>query len=319
MISKERLPEQLNRLTESTGSRGGVIGRYVEVLYQSVKGLIVDDGPQWAAAVAYYVLLSAFPLMLVGASIISFFVDPEWAVQRATDLLGTVLPEGDGQVEQTVDEAIAARGQIGLIAFVGLLWSGTRVFKTLARSMNIAFDVDQDYGFLRRLGVEVLMLLTVGMFFVFALLSHYATNVLWDAVRFLPGNDGVVYDWITGGIRAALLLLAFFLLYRFVPHGNHPWKASLTGASVATFLFLIGSPLFRYYLTEFSNHNVIYGSLAMLVVILIWIWIVALITLYGGEVAAHTEAMIYQGVSRDSIEQRHRNRARRPVRNDTKH
>lgn len=289
-----------------------VLKAAVEVLYQSVKDLFVDDGPQWASAVAYYALLSSLPLLIVGITVIGFVADPEPVVRQVVEVLGDFLPQGEEEVEDVVDDAMAAQGQFGIIAFLGLLWSGTRVFMALTRAMNIAFGVDDRYGFFRRLGVEVLMLFTVGLFFVFALMSGYLTTELWSAVSLLPGNDGVAYELSTLLVRASILVLAFFLVYRLVPRGNHPWRAALTGAVVATVLFLSGSPLFRYWVTQFGDHDVIYGRMAMLVVILLWVWVASLITIFGGEVAAHTESMVFSGKSRADLEREHAKRNRKP-------
>jgi membrane protein len=298
------------RTTEALGPAERPVRLTGDVLYQSIKDLLIDDGPQWAAAIAYYALLSFLPLVLVGAVAASFFVSPEWAVERTAPLIGNVLPYGDDEVEEIVKEAVGARHQLGWVAIAGLLWSGTRVFMALTRALNIAFDTDNDYGFFRRLGVEVLMLLTLGMFFLFALASGQLASALWDAVNVLPGNDGLLYEWITRSIRALFLLAAFFLLYRLVPRGNHPWKASLLGALAATVLFMIASPLFQYWQAEFGDQDVVYGSLAVLVLIMLWVWLASLITLFGGELAAHIEAMVFQGKSRQEVDGAHRERAR---------
>jgi membrane protein len=282
-----------------------------DVLYQSIKDLFVDDGPQWASAVAYYALLSSLPLLIVGITVIGFVSDAESVMRQLVELMGDFLPEGEEEVDDIVEDALAAQGQFGLFAFAGLLWSGTRVFMALTRAMNIAFGVDEGYGFFHRLGVEVLMLFTVGMFFVLALMSGYLTGMLWDAVQFFPGNEGLVYDVATSVVRAAVLVLAFFLIYRLVPNGNHPWKAAMVGAVLATALFLAGSPLFRYWVTEFGDHDLIYGRMAMLIIILLWVWVVSLITIFGGEVAAHTEQMVFQGKSREDIDREHSERKRK--------
>lgn len=61
--------------------------------YLAAKDFFIDSGPQWAAAVAYYTLLSLFPLLLAVVSVAAFFVDPQWAVDQITSLLGQALPQ----------------------------------------------------------------------------------------------------------------------------------------------------------------------------------------------------------------------------------
>jgi uncharacterized BrkB/YihY/UPF0761 family membrane protein len=93
----------------------------IAVLTQAVRDLFVDGGPQWAAAIACYSLLSAFPLLLAGASIAAFFVDPQRAVAQATELLAAFVPRGLLQIEAIVIDAIAARESVGLLSLAALL------------------------------------------------------------------------------------------------------------------------------------------------------------------------------------------------------
>ncbi|HUG15086.1 MAG TPA: YihY/virulence factor BrkB family protein, partial [Thermomicrobiales bacterium] len=121
-----------------------------EILYQSLKDLIADDGPYWASAIAFYALLSTLPLLIVGITVIGFISDPDPLMRHVVQLMGDFLPEGEEDIDEIVENALAAQGQIGWIAFAALVWSGTRVFGALTRAMNIAFGVDEGYGFFRR-------------------------------------------------------------------------------------------------------------------------------------------------------------------------
>jgi membrane protein len=106
-----------------------------------------------------------------------------------------------------------------------------------------------------------------------------------------------------------LLLSAFFLIYRFVPRGAGHTKSAAAGAVTATALFMISNPIFQYYIQRFGSVNVIYGSLAILVIVMIWIYIVCLITLFGAEVAAHTREMVFDGRSAEEVGRRHNERS----------
>lgn len=286
-----------------------VVRQLIMVGWQSAKDLLVDSGPQWAAAVAYYALLSTFPLLLVVGSIAAYFVDPNWAVERLTSFLGEFVPQGEGRVEEIVQGTINARGRIGLISFVALLWSGTRVFDALIRAMNIAYDVDNSYSFLKRILVEIGMLATIGVVLVLALTSGLLIRLTWNALEFIPADRDVMFRTVQGAVRGAFLLGAFFLVYRFVPRGRQHSPSALVGASVASLMFLLARPLFLFYVERFGNYNLIYGSLATAIVLLIWIWVAIMITLYGGEVAAHTHSMLVEGKSAEEVGRRHAERS----------
>lgn len=299
-----------NRPWHEIDSRKQKARRFGDVLVESVKSVFIDNVPQWAAAISYYALLSAFPLLLIGATIVSFFVEPEQAADRIAELLGDFVPEGEGQIQDIIDQAVQARGQVGLIAFAGLLWTGTRVFGTMIKALNIAYDVDDPYTFVQRLLIEAIMLFTVGLFFIGALTSGFFLDLLWEALRLVPGNEQpVILRFIQGVVGALIILAGFFLVYRFMPKVDQNWRSALAGGSIAALLFVLARPLFLYYINTFGNYNVIYGSLALLVILMIWVWMTAIITLFGGEVASHTQAMLIEGQTREDVERKHRERS----------
>jgi len=280
----------------SSARDGDGLRRLGRMLVRTGKDFGDDDGPQWAAAVAYYALLSLFPLLLAIASIAAYFVDPQWVTGEATRLLGDFLPTGEQEIEEIVQGAIEARQAAGIFSIASLLWSGTRIFGALAKAMNRAFDIEDGYGFLRRLVVEALMLLTIGVLFVLALGARLILGPLAQAIGFLPGDGGPLLAALPAVASGALLLLAYFLLYRFVPRRRPDWQAALAAAGVATVLVLLARPLFLYYVRRFGEYNVIYGSLAIVVILVFWAFIVAAITILGGEVASHVQGEYLGGL-----------------------
>lgn len=267
-----------------------------QLVYIAVKDLLDDDGPQWAAAIAYYTLLSSFPLLLAVAALAAYFVDPAWAVQQITSFLGRYLPTGQSELQEVARSAIEARGTIGTLSFITLLWSGSRVFGVVTKALNAAYDVKEDYGFVKRTLLRVIMLLTLGLVLVLALASPSLLRLAMDVLAILPGGgESLVAGLIRRLIPALLMLLAFFLIYYFVPRSKQSWQAALIGAVVAAALYLIARPLFLTYVGRFSNVNLIYGPIAALVVILLWTYVVALILLFGGELAFHSHKMLVQG------------------------
>ncbi len=279
------------------------------MLLASVKDMFVDNVPLWAAALSYYALLSAFPMLLIVVTIASFFIEPQQAAERLTQLLGDFAPQSEGQVEDLVNQAIARRDRVGVISVVGLLWTGTRMFGSMIKALNIAYDVDDSYTFFQRLLIQVVMLFTVGLFFVAALASGFLLGLLWEALQILPGNESIALWVIQGFVGWLVILAGFFLVYRFMPRAQQNWRAPLTGALIASLLFILVRPLFLYYIERFANYNIIYGSLAVLVIFMIWTWLTSWITLFGGEVASHTQAMLIEGRSREDVERQHRARS----------
>ena len=264
--------------------------RAKNIVVRAIKDAKDDNLLHWAAAMAFYAALSFAPLLLVVMIVTSFFTDVDWAANRLATVLGNFLPdESEGQLRDFVSNAVESRNRVGLFSTIAFLYSGTRVFAALTRALHVIYDHEEEGNILRELGVQVVMLFTIGIAFLFALSSRYFFGILSEAVDFLPSGEEQAAEQIIGGLVQIILLFgAFVLIYRFIPSQEEAWRPPLTGAAVATALFVAARPLFLSYLNRFGEQDVVYGSLASLIVLLIWIWIGAIITLFGAEIANST-------------------------------
>jgi len=269
-------------------------------LVQAVRDTFADNATQWAAAIAYYSFLSLFPLLLAAVSLSAYFVNPDWAVGKAIVLLRELVPEGDDAVQRIIHDVVhAAHPYAGIVSLLVLLVLGSRAFGALSRALNIAYEGVQTGSMVARIAIEVGMMAAVGVLFLGTLFSHYLLLFLWTAVRLFPGDPGPSFAVIVQLIRAVLLLTAFFLIYRFVPRRRLHWKSIAVGAIVATVLFIAARPLFYGYVENLANYNLMYGGIAIAVVLLAWGWVAAFITILGGEMASHFQTMVLEGKTMD--------------------
>jgi len=261
--------------------------RALQALGAAARGFWRDDGPSWAAAIAYYSLLSLIPLLLVLAAIAAFFVDPQWVVAQATHYLGGYLPHGRTPIDDTVRHALAAARSRGWLFALPLLWTGSLVFGALDRAINVALDRPGRAGFLRRLALRLAMLSVLTALFAIALTAPLLLQYI--ASRWMPaaaGGGPWLIEVPLALLPAALLWLALLLAYRFVPREPPPWGRAARGAAVATALFYLARPLFVGYVERLGHYNLVYGSLAGIVVAMLWSWLFSMIVLYGGQIAA---------------------------------
>ncbi len=282
--------------------------RWITVFGWAGRDFVIDNGMHWSASIAFYCLLSIFPLALAGVAIAAWFVDPAWATRKASDILGELMLRGD-TLRDIIDQAIALRGQTSVLSIVLLVVAGSRVFAVLIRALNIAFDADEVYGFLKRLLVELGMLLTIGLFFIGALVSDLAIPVVGHLFRPIPHGKTLALQAIGWVLPALLLLGGFFALYKFVPRERCNWQGALLGALGATAGCLCARPLFGYYVSKLAGYSHIYGWLGIGIVLLVWAQIVGVIVLYCGELASHIQMMLYEGLSGQEVSRRHRIRA----------
>ena len=280
----------------------------VKVLVQTFKHFTKDNGPQWAAAIAYYSLLSIFPLLLAAVAIAAYFVDRQWALEQGSLLIRGLVPSGTQFIREIIESIIETRGQVGILSILVLIWSGSRVFGVITKALNIAYHVSEPYGFLRRTLVELLMTFTIGILFILALGSRLLSSFIEGLVPIPFLQQHVLYQFLSYAIPAVLLLLSLFLTYQYVPRRRVAWWAALAGAVLFTVLFLIAQPLFTGYVETFANYNMVYGPLAILITLILWIWISANLLLLGGELASHIQDILVEEKSEEEVEEEHEER-----------
>jgi membrane protein len=264
---------------------------------------MIDNGPHWAAAIAFYTLLSAFPLLVGVIVIASLFVDQEWATRQIADNLGDFVPSGEGQVEEIVASAFSAGAGAGAGSAIMLLWSGSWVFGALTTALNMAYDVDEKYSFWKRLLFRLGLLLSVGVFMVIAVVSGPVIHLVMAALTTEPT---LFTRALSALVPMMLIVAAFFLLYWLVPRRKVAWAPALSGAVFATIAFVLSREAFVTYLTySGTNYDVIYGSLAIGIILVFWAWIVGIILLLGAELTSHLQALMVDGLTPDEVRERH--------------
>jgi membrane protein len=277
------------------------VGKFARIVWLSGIVLGRENGPYWAAAIAYFSLMSFFPLLLATASIGTYIVGADRAVEQAMSVVDDFIPQGAGAVEQVIREAIDARGTVGIVSLLLLLWSGSRVFGVVTRALNVAFQVPRNYPWHKRIVVEITMLLTIGVLFVLAFASRWVIGLIMQYGNFLPEERGLLFRALTAMVPVGLLFVALGLTYRFVPRQDVSWKAALAGAAVAVLLFFVAQPLFLGYMGDIASMNFIYGSLAVVVILVVWTWMVSLIVLFGGSLAARLQSVYIEGQPIDDL------------------
>ena len=287
------------------GLNAGTVRLLGNAFIQALKDSFADNVTQWAAAIAYYSFLSLFPLLLAAVSLSAYFVSPDWAIGKAIVLLREFVPEGDDAVQRIIRDAVHdAHPYAGIASLLLLLVLGSRAFGALSRALNIAYEGEQTDSLARRIIIEIVMMTAVGVLFVCTLFSHYLLLFSSNAVRLLPGETGATFTVIAQLIRVLLMLAAFYLIYRFVPRKRLNWKSIALGTVVATSLLVAARPLFYGYVQNLANYNLMYGGIAIAVVLLVWGWVAAFITILGGEMASHFQTMVLEGAGAKTVDRK---------------
>jgi membrane protein len=259
-----------------------------------VKDEIAEDNLSMiAAGVAFYLFFAMVPALAAVVSIYGLIADPQ-QVQQQIQALSGMLPQEAATIiqEQLQQVAGAAPGALTAGAAFSLLltlWSVNKGTKALIESLNIVYDEQEKRGFIKLNLVS--LALTLGMVvFVVVTLALVAVLPALIGMLGLPGIVEGLARWLRWPILAVVFMVVLAAFYRHAPSRDAPkWRWVSPGAVAATVLWIIGSGLLSWYISNFGNYNETYGSLGAIMILMLWFWLSAFIILLGAEVNAEME------------------------------
>lgn len=249
-----------------------------------------------AAGVVFYGLLAIFPAITALVSSYGLFADPS-TIAGNLQSLALMLPEGSFAIVQDQIGRVLAKETttLGITFVLGLLmaiWSANAGMKAIFDALNVVYDEEEKRGFVR-------LNLTSLAFTVAALTAILVMIAGVIAVPLVLQRLGLGEraEWIVGIGRwpalLFLLLTGLAILYRFGPsRPNARWQWLSIGALAASVLWLIGSSLLSWYLSNFGNYTATYGSLGAAIGLMTWMWMSAIIVLCGAELNSEIERRI---------------------------
>jgi membrane protein len=267
-----------------------------------------DNLSDWAAALTYYGLLSLFPALIAMVSLIGIFGDPKTTTSTLTEIITEIGPESGAETFKGPIESIVHNQSAAGFAFVlGLavaLWSASGYVGAFIRASNIIYETPEGRPFwkLRPLQIAV----TLAMIVMMALLAVglVLTGPVVEAVAEPLGIGSTAVDvWNIAKwpVMAAIFILMVDLLFYTSPNVKvRGFRWVTPGAIVAIVVWALASALFALYVANFSSYDKTYGTLAGLVVLLLWFWITNLAILFGHQLNAERErsAEIEEGLPR---------------------
>lgn len=254
-------------------------------LFRAVKNF-TDYGMRTAAALTYYAVFSVFPLTLLVAVVVSDVLGPTVAREQIAQALILFLPDETATinlVQANIEQALEQSGSFGLLALVGLSWSALGLFSNLTSALDRIFEVPASRSlwvqrFLAFLMTIVLILL-IGMSFI-------TSGVLQLVDTLFLSSPSV---WIRIGtlfLPFGLNMVIFVMLFRYVPARHVNWDAVWPAAILGGIGLELAKAAFAWYLTNLANFQIVYGSIATVIVLMLWAYVTAGIFLVSAEICS---------------------------------
>ncbi|OEK98729.1 YihY/virulence factor BrkB family protein [Staphylococcus casei] len=247
-----------------------------------------DDASGLSAQLSYYFMLSLFPMLLFLLSIV-----PVVGVKQSTirDMIKEhVPPDYAPQVSSIIGDIMDnASGGLLSIGLIVALWSASNGMTALMNSFNVAYDVEDSRNFIVSKLLSVLFTLALIVVLPLALiLPTFGEQI--SSLLFGPIGLGDQVKWVFNIIRVILPLIvvfvAFMVLYTLAPNVKIKMMSVIPGSIFATVVFLVGSYLFGIYISNFANYSKTYGSIAGIIILMLWLYITGFIIIIGAEINA---------------------------------
>ncbi|MFD0774539.1 YihY/virulence factor BrkB family protein [Streptomonospora algeriensis] len=262
-------------------------------LRRTITEFSADNLSDLAAALTYYAILSIFPALLVLVSLLGL-AGPA-ATQALTNAI-SAAPADVASVLTTILENVQRnQGTAGIFGLIGLalaLWSASGYIAAFMRASNVIYDVPEGRPIYKTLPIRVGITLAMVVLLTLAAVAVVVTGGLAEQVGSLLGLGSVavtVWSIAKWPVLLLVVILIISLLYWASPNAKRGFRWVTAGSVLAIVIWLLASAAFAVYVANFASYNATYGSMAGVIIFLVWLWITNIAILLGEELNSELE------------------------------
>ena len=239
-----------------------------------------------AAALTYYSILAVFPGMIVMVSLFGIFGDQS----TADSMLKIVEDLAPGEAASTFEGAITGavnNDKAGIAFVIGValaLYSASGYIGAFSRATNDIYEVSETRPFWKTLPRQVALTAFLMIGLAATLLALVLTGPLAESIgeQIGIGDTGLtIFSVVKWPALAGVVAILFAILLHEGPNVDRPYRELVPGAFLATVLWLIASSAFAFYVANFGSYASTYGSIAGVIIFLVWVWLSNLVLLVG--------------------------------------
>lgn len=265
---------------------GNVKQSKMDLLIHLIVKIKRDDIFALASQLAYYIVLSFFPLIVFLTSLLGYIKFDSSALLNG---LQRILPNSVFALTQSIIAEILGSQSFSLVGgsiFIAI-WMASSGFRGVIKGVNKAYNLTEDRSFIKRTIIAYLSTIVFAIAIIITLFVLVFGKVIGGyLVEILPLSGLVTYVWNVFRYAIIILILITFFaaIYRYTPSRKLRWREVFPGAIIATIGWLIASLGFSYYINNFNNYSKFYGSLAAVFILMLWIFLTSIFIIFGVEV-----------------------------------
>ena len=273
---------------------------WLNVLKRTFKEFSNDNISDWAAALTYRAVMALAPGLLVLVSILGFL--PKDTTTKLLNNVGKLAPGGVTSVLKTLitntQGKAGAASIAGIIGIVLALYSASSYIAAFMRASNAIYEVGEGRPIYKTLPIRLAVTIVLVIFTVISVAIVVLSGAIAKSVGSTIGlGSTAVTVWSIAKWPVLIILVGLMLaiLYYAAPNAKQPgFKWVSPGGLLGVVIWLIASAAFAFYVSQFGSYNKTYGSLASVIIFLVWLWITNVAILLGAEFNAemqHTRAV----------------------------
>lgn len=277
------------RQVESGNRLGPVILSLLRLLRVAFWRAFQHDAFAVAKAAAYSSILTFFPGLLVVGSVLATSHRTATALREVSYAVGRILPAGSGTALEFLKGKSLQR-PVGVLISASLitLWTGSGVMISWMEGFRNAYHLPKKWGLVkeRLIAFSLVILAGIPLCFATALVafgSRIETRILFAMGREFGPLILLMWTAIRWLIATLTSIAVIALIYHNAVPRTQPWHSVLPGATLATALWFLSTALFGWYLQNYADYSIIYGSLGVGIALLVWMYMISLVILVGAE------------------------------------
>lgn len=246
-----------------------------------------------AAQLAYYFLLALFPALLFLTALIGLFPLKD-TMPELMQYLRTVLPaDALSLLERYLENVVqGSGGDILSLGLLGALWASSSGVTAIMESLNVVYGATETRPYwkvrliasLLTIGLAGFIILSITLILYGARIGEWIANIVGLGWLFLLSWN--ILQW---PVAILLMLFALAIISYVCPNVDRDWRWVTPGSVCAVTLWLALSLGFKAYVEHFGNYNAAYGSIAGVIVLMLWLYLTGMVMLLGGEINAQIE------------------------------
>lgn len=255
-----------------------------------------DQCTDLAAALTYYAVLALFPALIALLSLVGVLGQGSASVDAIVKIISDTAGSGTAKSVKPILESLSSGSGAGLaliIGLVGALWSASGYVNAFSRAMNRIYQIGEGRPVWKLRPVMLLITLVLVVLAALALLMLVVSGPVATSIGSALGVGStlvLVWQIAKWPVLLVVVIAIVAILYRFTPNVKTPkFKWMSLGALFAIVVWILASAAFGLYVATFSSYSKTYGSLAGVIVFLLWLWITNLALLFGAELDAELE------------------------------